>query len=103
MKSDFRLSDGYLPRNSRKTECGASKSLPRDEVRAAPFALFKRILQPAFLGAIVVFAVLVPFLAPQGPPAGSIAGAVTDSTGAILADAKVSLTSPALVVAQSTL
>ena len=46
---------------------------------------------------------MVPFLSAQGPTTGSIAGTVQDSSGAILADAKVTVTSPALVVAQSTL
>src|ERR1700730_5202086 len=39
----------------------------------------------------------------QGPTTGSIAGVVTDPSGAPLAEAKVTATSPALVVAQSTL
>src|SRR5437016_661042 len=47
-------------------------------------------------------ALMVPFLSAQGPTTGSISGAVTDPTGAVIADAKVTVTSEALVVPQST-
>src|SRR5271165_732237 len=74
MKSDFKQRDGFL---------------------------FRRILRPKLLGAILALAVFAPFLAAQ--TTGSIAGSVQDASGAVLADAKVTLTSPALVVAQTTL
>jgi hypothetical protein len=45
---------------------------------------------------------MVPFLSAQGPTTGSISGAVTDPTGAVMADAKVTVTSEALLVPQST-
>ena len=48
-------------------------------------------------------ALLFPIAFAQGPTTGSIAGTVTDSSGAIIAIAKVTVHSTALVVAQSTL
>src|SRR5262249_8203271 len=50
----------------------------------------------------ILFLTLVAYVAAQGPTTGSIAGVFTDVSGAALADAKVTVTSPALVVPQST-
>src|SRR5580704_2343487 len=65
--------------------------------------ILRQTLRAAFLSALLALALSVPFLSAQTATFGSIAGTIQDSTGAILADAKVTVTSPALVVAQSTL
>src|SRR5260370_16980886 len=61
------------------------------------------VLQRAFGLAALSLVLLVPFLTAQGPTTGSINGIVTDITGAIVANAAVTATSPSLVVPQSTL
>src|SRR5260370_4147017 len=61
------------------------------------------VLQRAFGLAALSLVLLVPFLTAQGPTTGSINGIVTDVTGAVVADAVVTATSPSLVVPQSTL
>ena len=62
----------------------------------------RQILRPLVLGPILILALLIPFLSAQ-TTTGSIAGTVQDSTGGVLADAKVTVSSSALVVAQSAL
>jgi hypothetical protein len=72
----------------------------RSDLKRSERFLFRRIVQPAFLGAILAL-LFISSLSAQ--TTGSIAGTVQDSSGAVLADAKITLTSPALVVAQTTL
>jgi hypothetical protein len=57
-----------------------------------------RALLTAALGPFV----LGPFLSAQGPTTGSISGSISDPSGAVIAAAKVTVTSDALVIPQST-
>lgn len=55
------------------------------------------------LGVVLVLLTMAPFLSAQTSTTGSIAGTVQDASGAVMADAKVTITSPALVIAQTAL
>jgi len=65
------------------------------------FSFFRRTCAPLLI--VWSMMALAPSLFAQGPTTGSITGTVIDASGAVLANAKVTVTGPALVVPQTTL
>lgn len=63
---------------------------------------FYRSLLPIKSVAVFLCVLMAQCLSAQGPTTGSISGSITDPTGAVIADAMVTVTSDALVVPQST-